>query len=131
MTCKKFFRHLSNSCYESLPVFSIKAIKAFRALSDLIARYRHAINKVNLTTTFEPSRVYHPDRSLLALLLRLPLDPVHLQVISLPGGYRGTKLDEAYFALRTLCGHPSGPKVQLRIEPFRDALEYCGPNTQY
>ena len=46
----------------------------------MIARYRHAINKVNLTTTFEPSRVYHPDRSLLALLLRLPLDPVHLQV---------------------------------------------------
>jgi hypothetical protein len=25
----------------------------------LIARYRHAINKVNLTTTFEPSRVPH------------------------------------------------------------------------
>ena len=54
MTCKKFFRHLSNSCYESLPVFSIKAIKAFRAVSDLIARFRHAINKVNLTTTFDP-----------------------------------------------------------------------------
>ncbi len=81
----------------------------------MIARYRHAINKVNLTTTFEPSRVPHSDRSLPALLLRLPLNPVHLQFPGSP-----THKDEPEWVLRMGA---DGKKVWRPTEEHEELLE--------
>ena len=58
---KGFFRHLSTSCYESLPALVHKSCQGFPIfIGPLIACTATRINKVTLTT-FRPLRVHLPE----------------------------------------------------------------------